>query len=403
MSIAFFGIRSARRLALLVAVSVIASALLFTAPTPAGAGLPPVFVVDPAGNDNGPGTDAQPWRTLGTALDRIGPGNILLVRNGDYSGPLAIRKQASEAAPIYVGAYPGHRPVIHTSEWQGLLVENAAYVYVVGFEVVGNAQSGRGREAGLEIVNSHHVHFEGNIVHDFGGGGINVLGSNHVSIEHNEVYNTSWWGENQMSAISFWQMKNIGAGNNVDGYSNYINGNFVHGNENRVGALTDGNCIILDSNNDTGYAANTLISNNLCMSNGGRGIHIFRSSNAAVINNTLSGDLRNVSGDAGELSAIFAANVLFRNNLVKPGRPDSPNKVYEATGVRFDHNAYVASAADTIGVGDQLVPTLPMMFGVFPPIEGPTTDTANPDGAREVDFFGTPRTGVPDIGAFERR
>ncbi len=371
------------------------------APLPASAGLPPVFVVAPDGNDNGPGTEAQPWRSLNAALDRLYPGSILLVRGGDYTGPFFINKQATAAAPILVAAYPNERPVLHSGEWQGLSVQNSSYVYVRGFEIVGLADSAHGRDSGLESVNSHHVHFEGNIIRDFGGGGINVIHSNHVFVEFNQIFNTALWAENQMSAISFWQMSNIGGGNDPDGYSNYIRNNFVHHNENRVGARTDGNCIILDSNDDAGYSAATMISDNMCWANGGRGIHVFRSSNASVINNTLIGDLTTVSSQEGELSALYASNVLFRNNLVRPGKGGWANHVYQATNVRFDHNAYVDGGAEVVGTNDILVPGLPLAFGFLPPADSPVTNAGNPDYAPTIDMIGGPRRGRPDIGAWE--
>ena len=394
-----------RARAIIVALSLlVASSLTFGYRAPgAAAGLPPVFVVDPTGDDAGPGTDAQPWRNLGSALERIQPGTILLVRNGVYAGPFFIHSQATAQAPILVAAYPGHRPVIRAGEWQGLSVQDSAYVQVRGFEVIGNAATARAREVGLEIVNSHHVRFDINVIHDNGGGGISAIHSNHVSIENNEVYNTSWWAENQMSAISLWQMQSIGGPANPDGFSNYVNANYVHDNENRVGAITDGNCIILDSNDDTGYSASTYITNNVCRANGGRGIHIFRSSNAVVVNNTLFDDLRNLPTDGAELSAIYAKNVLFRNNLVAPSRSGNAIAFYSATNVSADHNAYVDTRAQALGANDKLVPGLPRMFGIFPPIDGPTSDAGNVDRAPVLDFLGHPRSGAPDIGAFELR
>jgi parallel beta-helix repeat protein len=389
-----------------VALSALAAVLLSSlvavaVATPSSAALPPVYVVAPNGNDNGPGTEAQPWRSLNGALDRLHPGSILLVRGGEYTGPFFINKQASAAAPILVSAYPNERPVIHAGEWQGLSVQNSSYVSVSGFEIIGRAGTARGRDSGLESVNSHHVRFEGNLIHDFGGGGINLIHSNHVTADFNHIYNTALWGENQMSAISLWQMSNLGGGNNADGYSNYIRNNFVHHNENRVGALSDGNCIILDSNNDVGYTAATMISDNMCWANGGRGIHVFRSSNASVVNNTLIGNLRNVSSPEGELSALYATNVLFRNNLVQPGRGGWSNHVYQAGNVLFDHNAYVDDRAEVMGTNDIVVPGLPLAFGFLPPTDSAVTNGGNPDLAPGIDMIGSPRSGRPDIGAWE--
>ncbi len=394
--------RRHRLAALSAAAALVVSCLVAVIMPTTASALPPVYVVAPNGNDGGPGTEAQPWRSLNTALGRLQPGSILLVRGGEYTGPFFVsNKQATAAAPILVASYPNERPVLHAGEWQGLSVQNSSHVIVRGFEVVGRSGSARGRDSGLESVRSHHVKFEGNVIRDFGGGGINVIHSNHVSVDFNHIYNTSLWAENQMSAISLWQMSNIGGGNNADGYSNYIRNNFVHHNENRVGARTDGNCIILDSNDDVGYSAATMISDNMCWANGGRGIHVFRASNASVINNTLIGNLRNVSSSEGELSALYANNVLFRNNLVQPGRGGWSNHVYQAGNVRFDHNAYVDGRAEIMGTNDILVPGLPLAFGFLPPPDSPLANGGNPDYAPTYDMIGSPRTGRPDIGAWE--
>lgn len=395
-----------RALVALVLVALLAAVGGAVRAPAASAGLPTVRVVDPNGDDNGPGTDAAPWRSLGTALQRLQPGTILLVRNGDYQGPFFINLQASASAPVLVAAYPGHRPILRTGEWQALGVHDSAYVHVRGFEVIGHSSTGQGYDVGLEAKNSHHVRFDINVVHDTSGGGINVIHSNHLSIENNEVYGTSRWAPQQTSAISLWQMSNLGGGDNPDGYSNYINANYVHDNENRVGERSDGNCIIVDSNDDTGYTARTSITNNVCRANGGRGIHVFRSGDVVVVNNTVSDDLRNLGAGhqgGGELSAIYARNVLFRNNLVAPARSGEGIHVYQSAGVVTDHNAYVDVRALPFGPGDRLVPGLPRMFGIFPPLEGPTIDAGNADHAPALDFLMRPRSGGVDIGAFELR
>lgn len=69
-------------------------------------------VVAPYGDDANPGSAAQPWRSLGLALQRLAPGDRLLLRGGDYrlvdetaGGPVG-------TAAITIEAYPGEQPRI---------------------------------------------------------------------------------------------------------------------------------------------------------------------------------------------------------------------------------------------------------------------------------------------------
>ena len=41
------------------------------------------------GNDNNPGTEAQPWRNIQRAVNVMQPGDTVLVKNGLYDKPAA--------------------------------------------------------------------------------------------------------------------------------------------------------------------------------------------------------------------------------------------------------------------------------------------------------------------------
>src|SRR5262249_59863401 len=74
------------------------------------------------------------------------------------------------------------------------------------------------------------------------------------------------------------------------GFHNVIAQNIAHDNSNPPGG-TDGNGIIFDDGRHTQsdklpYTPATLIENNLVYFNGGGGIHVFRSTNVTVRNNT---------------------------------------------------------------------------------------------------------------------
>lgn len=78
-----------------------------------------VVFVSPAGDDGSAGSFEAPWRTLGVALGRLGPGDRLVVRGGRYEERITdidIRG-GTEAAPIVVEAHPGERPVLAGLLW----------------------------------------------------------------------------------------------------------------------------------------------------------------------------------------------------------------------------------------------------------------------------------------------
>ena len=110
-----------------------------------------------------------------------------------------------------------------------------------------------------------------------------------MTIEGNTVHDNAMRSHYQGSGITLFQAR--GPVNGGNAFTNVIRGNYVYGNRNEVrhrdGRLTDGNCIILDKFDEVGYTGRTLIENNVCAENGGRGIHAYRSSNFVARNNTL--------------------------------------------------------------------------------------------------------------------
>lgn len=74
------------------------------------------FHVSPDGDDAAPGTEAQPFRTLGFALAALGPGDTLVLRGGRYfERDLALNVVSDASAPLTVRAFPGELPVIDGS------------------------------------------------------------------------------------------------------------------------------------------------------------------------------------------------------------------------------------------------------------------------------------------------
>jgi hypothetical protein len=119
-------------------------------------------------NNNNPGTQTQPWCTIGKATTTLTAGQRAYVRAGTYpEGGLRPTNAGTPGNYITFEAYPGESPVINctgqTFCWDGV---SGAHTYVVwnGFEAYGPKQQ-------LFVCtnsNCHHVWFVNGKYHDSG-------------------------------------------------------------------------------------------------------------------------------------------------------------------------------------------------------------------------------------------
>ena len=78
--------------------------------TPSSLSSPPAsgaFYVSPNGDDAGPGTTTQPWRTLQHAADRLDAGQTVYVRAGTYQESVTLTRSGAPTRPITFAAVPG--------------------------------------------------------------------------------------------------------------------------------------------------------------------------------------------------------------------------------------------------------------------------------------------------------
>lgn len=140
-------LRSLRRLPI-GAVLMLATALVAVPASSARAVT--VHVVAPGGSDSAPGTLEQPWSTVSHALEQIGPGNTLYLREGTYVERInETVSPGTASAPVIVAAYPGERPVI-----KGLLrVTGASYWTLDGINVTWDPVTGQPGEHMVKMIN----------------------------------------------------------------------------------------------------------------------------------------------------------------------------------------------------------------------------------------------------------
>ena len=86
-----------------------------------------VRFVAPNGDDRNPGTRERPWRTLGKAVDALGPGQTAYLRAGEYAdatsgscnhgyNAVSWSRSGTQRKPITIAGAPGeeHRVVVKT-------------------------------------------------------------------------------------------------------------------------------------------------------------------------------------------------------------------------------------------------------------------------------------------------
>jgi parallel beta-helix repeat protein len=321
------------------------------------------YYVSPTGNDGNAGTEASPLLTIATAMGKIVAGDTVLVRAGTYTEDVTVSVSGiSPSSRTRLINYPGEKPKIVGGA--SAITVAADNVDIVGFDVSATNFSGIFIGQTYGTVYRHHVTVSNCTAQDCGGNGIAAARSDYIIFEDNVSLNNSRRTGFAESGFSIYQAT---AFDQLPGFHNIVRRNISANNVNRIvdggGEITDGNGIIIDDSRNTqngatagNYAPKTLVEDNVCFYNGGRGVHVFSSDNVTVRNNVAYGNLRsqvepivvppstNVFLDAsfaGEFSASFAKDCEFYNNIAYTDRT-APRALFSAydDGVSFTDNVY---------------------------------------------------------------
>jgi parallel beta-helix repeat protein len=370
-------------------------------------------------------------RALLAAIRQLKAGDRLLVKSGIYQSSrgdeITVTAQGTADNWAVIAAYPGERPQLKNT----VRLKGAAYVEMYGFEVIGPNPIQDPSGSGIAITNrAHDIRLIENTIHDVPGGGIEVKHADYLYIEGNRIYNSAWgWipedsdSSYAHSAISFYQLmnaeqskpeiRNIVRSNSI---SNVYNTRpFVAGD-----TITDGNCFILDDTKYTGdrdesvldgysrpYAGTTLVENNLCVDNGGRGIHAFVSNNLIARNNTLYKNGK-TPGIDGELSASSSSNIRFYNNILYANSTSRAVINYKSSDVLIENNLLFGSSIIDRGIGT-LIKADPLFVNANTDLStadfslrqgSPAIGVGSDKNCSEAYFDGTPRSGPCNLGAF---
>jgi len=425
------------------------------------------YYVAPTGDNTASGLTVEtPLATPQAAIDRAVPGDTILLRGGIYAGGTGVMRfdaaqhRGSPNAWLTIKAYSGETPVLRwsraTAHYMGIWLTDAAYVEISGLTLEGwmdeitleEARADAEAQLGSPLFNAgaiqadgrdtrtitrtdanrpHHFRINGNTIRKFPGGGISFIQSDYIHIEGNTIEDTGWYSIWAGSGISIWQSWNLDQ--SIEGYRIRVIGNRLFGNKTLVewaaiGALSDGNGIIIDDFRNTqnksqrgAYTGRTLVANNLCVNNGGSGIHSFLSDRVDIVHNTTYHNGQVL--DYGEIFALDSDDVRIVNNICV-ARPDRAINKQSKASTRVDYrnnlysggyvNAAYYANPNLTGEPVFLRPSIDPAIADFrlgapsPAIDSGLAAPAYPwVGRLTRDLTGAPRKlgAAPDLGAYE--
>ncbi|MCB8948683.1 MAG: right-handed parallel beta-helix repeat-containing protein [Ardenticatenaceae bacterium] len=201
------------------------------------------YYVATDGDNNNPGTLAEPWGTIQYAADNIAAGDTVLVRGGIYEEAVTINISGTAAdGDVTFMSYTGETAVLDgsnltvpNSDSALFLIDSQSYVTIDGFELRNYRTTNSSRvPMGLYVAGSaHHITLQNNTIHQIetnagangNAHGIAVYGTEaapaitDVIISNNELYDLKL-GNSEALVLN----------GNVANF--LIEGNLVHDNDN---------------------------------------------------------------------------------------------------------------------------------------------------------------------------
>jgi nitrous oxidase accessory protein NosD len=348
------------------------------------------------GDDANPGTEAQPFRTIGKGIGVLDPGDALYVASGTYTESLMGITLAGTNwnYPITIAAYPGGTVVVRpNSGTQVLTLADSHYVIIDGFILDGDDA----RTNVVKMWDSHHVRIQNSEIKGATSQGILVVNYLTVESDYNEFVNLDihdngttdshhgLYIETSYNLIDRCTIHhNAGFGVHVYMQScddcandNVVSNNMIHDNATAGGS---GAGIILSS------GSGNLAYNNLVWGNKYGVTVAYGVSGAKVYNNTVyANDGYGISIDASSTGAVVQNNIVYENAWAEIHD--------EGSGTVQDHNLAGTDPhfIDALAHDFHLQPTSPA-------IDAGVTLSEVPD---DFDGVSRPQGAGYDIGAYE--
>jgi hypothetical protein len=182
-------------------------------------------------NDNNPGSEAQPFKTIIKGLSVLTAGDTLYVKEGiykeykqsaieSYIKGLEFTKSGTPDKPIVISAYPGDAVIIDQQyEAMGFHLNNLENVVISGFEIRNLNNPGiwvTGNSKNILLENNHIYNLDTGAGNNIGG--IYLHGTTDSTIRFNLIHDVHVAGDNQngnASGVHSYDMGNVTIINNT--------------------------------------------------------------------------------------------------------------------------------------------------------------------------------------------
>lgn len=315
------------------------------------------YFISPAGNDNNPGTESRPFKTMRKAGEMAtSPGDTVYIRGGVYGGGwdahLSPQASGTAQAPITFRAYPGELPILDGSDLEddGSGVEptevSVSHVRFMGLVARNWPSSGfsngwlsaSGEPAPDAVAPSSDLEFINCIADNNGINGFAFNSASNVRFERNISLHNGQLLPSWSSGFSLYAAKG----------TSVVNGNIAFENIDVSDNRSDGSGFILDED-----SSGALFVNNIAFRNGGSCIRLTLSGGGQLLNNTCvqNGQDANVmfNDEVYVSDAQSAGGAAATNNLIWPGKAAfGGQSIAQSTNVIINDGSSVLSGTGAL-------------------------------------------------------
>ncbi len=287
-----------------IAASSTAGLDLYAEPLPALEASANVYYVSPNGSDSNPGTETQPWKTIGKAANTLVAGDTVIVNAGTYNE--VVKETTSGNASSMISYLANGAVVIRQFYLQGNYIKLEGFTVTptdCGWEgVQNNTVQDSGRPGIATAYTTDKCTIRENTITRTNDTGMYILGTNHL-VDKNDISDIRDHGP----SCSTWTDAN---GITFHDSGHTFRGNYIHDfkkSEQNGQPHADGFQTFSDVGNHKPAAKNVVIEgNHVFMGNTSTGVLEEAWSGSATICGFM------IEGKSGDL----ADNLIIRNNII---------------------------------------------------------------------------------------
>jgi hypothetical protein len=384
------------------------------------------------------GAEIGPSDDIEATIAALGPGDELVLQGGTYvfNENITLRANGTQAAPIVIRAKDGEQPILTQATNQQNVVEinGSSHLVFRGIEFTGGSH-------GIRLIDSDFITIEDCEIYETGDVAISANSGGtyeQLKILRNHIHHTNGTGEGMYlgcnndacriansliegNYIHHTNRATVSQGDGIEikegSYGNVVRDNVIHDTNypgilvystrgNGAANLIERNVIWKVNDNTVQMAADTIFRNNIVLGNVAMQSHQSGSpSNIQFVHNTVisSGNALDVRDVSGPLvianNAIYALGTAIRLISGDLGQIELAGNV-GAGGLSGASSGYSnGGPIDTDMVNGSYLGAPPM--DPFPAVGSALVGAGSADHVVDEDFNGTPRSGVPDVGAYK--